>query len=609
MKILGKSLNSPRPCHLLLITLLTTLFLTACGGDDSSTPTPTGNKDNLPLDRALILSNRDGWPDLYTVDLTGKITGRLTQSPAAEYGASWSPDGRKVVFTELNGDQAAGDYATARQLVVIDANGQNRQVITQDGFNPVWSPDSQKILFTRVSQPQPSSQVAPNEAYRANIVLAPSPAIITPTTTSTQSKTTQPASNPTPIRNSGPPPLITPQDATPVAPAGNNSRAGRASLYSVNLSGGQPVLQAQDAIAGAYSPDGKTLAFIGGNNQLDQKRTLNLLSLDNNTKVSLTERAKLTDLDVLYLAWSPDGKTLAFTATDNQKDKTTLYRISPESTTARRLTDYDGSAREIMSLIWAYADYYNPANRLHLGPVWSPNGLSIAFTDGTARLTVVDGGTGNVRYFPIGAAALGQDKDSVLSLSWLADNRRLLYDRASAGRSGLLTQAANYIYDFFDETLETLDTLNKNTLALSNGSKATFLPTCCGMDLLGAGDPATTAPPATATPASPTAYDGKLIYVSGIGQRQLIVNELKTSQQKVISAGPFKLIDFALSPKGDQMLYVEVGERFNAVLYLASVDGKQKVKLSEGGGNPDDLSYVANWSPDGHTDCFSGSQQ
>src|ERR687883_126376 len=107
----------------LAIIITVTQVLIACGEDGTATP---DKKDiDLPKDRTLVLSNKDGWPDLYTVDFSGKFTGRLTESAAAEYGASWSPDGRKVVFTELNGDQAAGDYAKGRRIVVIDADGKN----------------------------------------------------------------------------------------------------------------------------------------------------------------------------------------------------------------------------------------------------------------------------------------------------------------------------------------------------------------------------------------------------------------------------------------------------------------------------------------------------
>ncbi len=607
-----KWFGSRRPGSLLSLLILLTLGLAACGDESGATATPTGKQDNLPLDRALILSNRDGWPDLYTVDLSGKITGRLTENQAAEYGASWSPDGRRVAYTELNGDQASGDYAKERKVVVIDADGKNRRVVAQDGFNPVWSPDSQKLLFTRVSQLRPTGFSGPVDRSVSNIAAAP---VTTATLNPASPAATAVPGGTSPVTTnvlSGTPrsyslPIITQEKATPASVNGNLAQTAQAALYIVSVESSQPTLLVQDAISGVWSPDGKRLAYIGGNNSLDQKRTLNLLNADGSGRISLTERAKMVDLDVLYVAWAPDGSALAFTATDLQANQTSLYRLSPEGSSARRLSDYNGSAREVMSLIWAYDDFYNPAVKLHLGPVWSPNSRSLAFTDGSARLTVVDASSGNARYFQVGSAALGQDKDSVLNVNWLADSRRLLYDRAAAGRNSLLTQAGNYIYDFFDETLESLDTVNKNTLVLNNGSGGTMLPSCCGMDLLGAGSPEATptkAVTAAVTPTGQSSAEGKLVYVSGIGQRKLVVSDLKSGQQTVITSGPFKQVDFNLSPKGGQMVYVEVGDRFSSVLYLTTLDGKQKIKLSEGGGNPDDLSYVANWSPDGKHIAF-----
>ncbi len=622
-----------------LATLLVSLVLLgACG--DEATPTSTTKDANLPLDRVLALSNRDGWPDLYTFDLSGKVVGRLTENAAAEYGAVWSPDGRRVAFTELNGDQAAGDYSRGRRLIVVDADGKNRRTVAQDAFKPVWSPDSQKLLFLRVNTPGASGQVQNqlNGQSYSNIMLAapeeqarPSPAVTSrgtpptgptgpanvvpgPSFTPFQPGTTPPGAGSLPgvpptLDPNVPPPI--PDDGPAPSPAGGSSttKSGQASLWVGPVESGQPTLLVGDAVAGVWSPDGKRIAFLGGNNVIDQKRTLNLIGVDGSGRVSLSEKAKLTDLDILYVSWSPDGTALAFTALDTQRNKATLYRLSPEGTAARKLADYDGSAREVVSMTWAYADYYNPAGRLNLGPAWSPNSRTLAFSDGSARLSVVDASTGNTRYFSVGSAALGQDKDSVLNVSWLPDNRRLLYDRAGAGRNTLQSQAGNYIYDFFDETLETLDTVNKNTQVLLSGRGAALNPVCCGMDLLGAGEAATATPGSPAKTSNPNAANsslaaGKLIYVSGVGQRELIVNDLKSGVQTLVSAGPFKLIDFNLAPNGDRMAYIEVGERFNSALYVVGLDGKNKRKITEGGGNPDDLSYVARWSPDGRQLAF-----
>lgn len=613
----------------LVILVIGTQLLAACGEEG----TPVADKADLPRDRAVVLSNKDGWPDLYTVDLTGKFVGRLTESAAAEYSPAWSPDGKRVVFTELNGDQATGEYAKGRRVVVIDADGKNRKVITPEGFNPVWSPDSQKIMFTRLNTT--TSQTNQTDRQVANIAAAPpnqvrsTPAatgsLLAPTATPGNGPTVKMALQTVPVQGqtiipsttslNGPVNIPGLGDDTTPTPATTTTNPGQqSSLYVVTVDSGQPGLLVSGAVSGAWSPDGKRLAYIGGNNVLDQKRTLNLANGDGSSPVSLSEKAKLTDLDILFLSWSPDGTNLAFTATDTQKDKIGLYKINPDSSSMRRLADYDGSAHEIMSLIWAYADFYNPAGRLHLTPAWSPNSRLVAFSDGSARIQVVDASTGNVRYFPVGSASLGQDKDSVLGVSWLPDNRRLIYDRANVGRNTLQSQAGSYIYDFFEETLETLDTVNKNTLTLLSGPGSTFMPGCCGMDLLGVGSPtdtpgATTATSKTiATPASNITTvpnkEGKLVYVSGIGQRQLIVNDLTLGKQTVITSGPFKLVDFNLAPKGDKIVYVEVGDRFNSTLYLVGLDGKDKRKLSEGNGNPDDLSYVTSWSADGKQLAF-----
>lgn len=574
---------------LIIIVMLSSVLLVACG-EETKQSNNDSTKD-LPKDRSLVLSNRDGWPDLYTIDLTGKLTGRLTETAAAEYGAVWSPDGRRVAFTEVNGDQATGDFLRNRKIVVMDADGKNRRVVATDGFNPVWSPDGTKILYTRVVPLAGST-----ERQYSNIPDSQR-------TTATPSNNAELA---TAIAGGNLP--FTGVEPTPAPIGASSNRPMQASLFIIGVEGNQaqPTVFGQDAISGVWSPDGKRIAYISGNNSLEQKRSLFVANADGSGKSSLTEKAKLNDLDMVYVAWSPDGTTLAFTATDTQKSKTGLYRITPDGLSFRKLTDYDGSSRDIMGLIWAYADFYNPAPRMYLGPAWSPNSRSIAFTDGSAKLSVVDVSSGNTRYFSVGTAALGQDKDAVLKVSWLPDNRRLLYDRTNTGRTTLLSQAGNYIYDYFEETLETLDTANKNTLALLNSSGSAFSPVCCGVDLLGVGSPALTVKPTT-TPVPPSNSqfrDGKLIYVSGIGQRQLIVNDLKANTQQVITSGVFKLIDFNPAPSGDKLLYIEVGERFNAALYLATLDGKQKIKLSEGNGNPDELSYVATWSPDGKQVAF-----
>jgi TolB protein len=67
-------------------------------------------------------------------------TGREAQYPA------WSPDGRKIAFTYVEG--------SGFSLYVMGANGTNTKRLTegpQDNW-PVWSPDSRQIAFSRADQ-------------------------------------------------------------------------------------------------------------------------------------------------------------------------------------------------------------------------------------------------------------------------------------------------------------------------------------------------------------------------------------------------------------------------------------------------------------------------
>ena len=81
--------------------------------------------------------------DIYVMDADAENMINLTQSPELEYKASWSPDGKHIVF-----DKKIGDAQWA--IFVMDANGQNLQRLTfEPGFNvsPHWSPDGERIAF------------------------------------------------------------------------------------------------------------------------------------------------------------------------------------------------------------------------------------------------------------------------------------------------------------------------------------------------------------------------------------------------------------------------------------------------------------------------------
>ena len=92
----------------------------------------------------LAPSNEEINPsDIYVMNPDGENMINLTQSPDLESTASWSPDGKQIVF-----DKKIGEAQWA--IFVMDANGQNPQRLTiEPGWHaaPDWSPDGGKIAF------------------------------------------------------------------------------------------------------------------------------------------------------------------------------------------------------------------------------------------------------------------------------------------------------------------------------------------------------------------------------------------------------------------------------------------------------------------------------
>jgi len=103
---------------------------------ESSTSQPS--KDVAPPSRIVFSSDRDGNFEIYVMDADGSNKQRLTNDPASDEGASWSPDGSRIAFTFFSKPRPS--YC---EIYVMDADGSNQQRLTNnsayDGC-PSWSP-------------------------------------------------------------------------------------------------------------------------------------------------------------------------------------------------------------------------------------------------------------------------------------------------------------------------------------------------------------------------------------------------------------------------------------------------------------------------------------
>jgi len=94
---------------------------------------PDGKK--VLFTRGDVMSNID----ICAMNEDGSGLVRLTEHPERDQRAAWSPDGEKIAFVS----QRDGDVA----IWIMDADGGNKRKLVK-GRYPSWSPDSRKIVFT-----------------------------------------------------------------------------------------------------------------------------------------------------------------------------------------------------------------------------------------------------------------------------------------------------------------------------------------------------------------------------------------------------------------------------------------------------------------------------
>src|SRR5262245_12435220 len=103
-----------------------------------------------------------GW-DVYVSDAGGRTARRLTDHPALDYNAAFSPDGERVAFvSERDGNL---------ELYTIRRDGTGLRRLTDDfalDDHPAWSPDGKRIAFSSTRQPAATPGTAWNAIYVMN---------------------------------------------------------------------------------------------------------------------------------------------------------------------------------------------------------------------------------------------------------------------------------------------------------------------------------------------------------------------------------------------------------------------------------------------------------
>ena len=103
--------------------------------------------------RIVFVSERDEprvSADIYVMDADGSNPQRLTDHDFDDREPSWSPDGEHIIFSARREGHFENKFAITYEIYVMDADGQNEQRLTENRKNdgaPSWSPDGKRIVF------------------------------------------------------------------------------------------------------------------------------------------------------------------------------------------------------------------------------------------------------------------------------------------------------------------------------------------------------------------------------------------------------------------------------------------------------------------------------
>jgi Tol biopolymer transport system component len=314
------------PIQLLGAGLVVTVGLAATSGAASAPATGSRLAADAAQGKskiAFITPGPQRTPGLYVMNTDGSGQRRLAGNVLRRTPA-WSPDGRRIAFESVR-DGNNGVY-------IVKANGSGQRNLARHGQAAAWSPDGRKIAFISGSQ-----------IYLMNADGSEHLALTKRQPGRMSSLAWSPDGRKLAFLSDG--------DCAQFCfnlYVVNSDGSGLRNLSS-KLATGRHFGAQSPAVDPAWSPDGRTLAFV----RLNAGRGVYVVNADGSGLRNLTPKPVGAYADP---AWSPDGRTLAFV--NDRGGNSEVYVMNVKGSGLRNLTR-------------------NPA--FEGDPAWSPDGRSIAF--------------------------------------------------------------------------------------------------------------------------------------------------------------------------------------------------------------------------------------
>ena len=274
-------------------------------------------------------SDRTGTSQLYVMRGDGSNQKRLTKGKWANVLPVWSPDGKRIAFTRLQGK---GLNAFGVYTMNVDGSRQHKLAT---GIGGAWSPDGKRIAYLRLLT-QTNSEIYVIDSDGSG------QRRLTTTKASEAVPSWSPNGTQLAFDSSLPDSGGSPEDHLYVMNA-DGSGPRRLTFIETELFSTSP----------DWSPDGKKIAFVSW------KGTISTINPDGTDEKALrTQKESASSINDANLVWSPDGKKIAFIHHNSDEGKNYLY-----------LVNADGSGlRKLDSNLWLD------------GPTWSSDSKQIAYT-------------------------------------------------------------------------------------------------------------------------------------------------------------------------------------------------------------------------------------